>query len=196
MSLFGKLKSAISGRSHPIHAPLLSFAAVPAAKMSSGESPFDNWRAPEIAIPAELESSFKGTVWMYQLFMFQVLVSNKLGAETASAVLDQQEAFLDALAPTSGTQMRAGMDTISKIILSTAQTPFELDVGGRKVPFPAEYAVAYAMLPDLTWAQATALAKCLEHGKQSAWEAFEPFVNSAGVENGSVVFQVGSNAAR
>lgn len=192
MALWDKLKSAIGVQSQSVTAPLLSFAVIPAAKLSQEEFPFNNWCPKDVQVAPDMVGNFKGTVWLYQMFVFNLFVEAKLGADVAIEVLKNQESFLDALAPTSGQQMRGGVERIAHVMSSTSERGFELDVDGRKVPFPAEYAVVYAMLPDITWDEATQLAKCLEHGKHTARHAFEAFVSGVSMNGSNVVFDPSS----
>lgn len=183
-----KLQGLWRNKPTTVEAPLLSFSIVPAAKMAQGESPFDDWHSPNENIPEGLESDFKGCVWLYQMYIFFLFVEARFGTDTAETILEHQTTFLDALAAGSGKQMKEGVEKIRSVVLAISQNP-EMDVHGKKVAVPVEYAIAYSFFPETTWDNATALVQCLEHGKSSARSIFEPFIQATQIENGTVKVQ-------
>lgn len=188
MSVLKKMQALWRGQPATVEAPLLSFAIVPAAKMAQGESPFDDWRPPDETIPEDLESNFRGCVWLYQMYVFFLFAEARLGTDTAEAILDHQASFLDALAAGSGKQMKDGVERMKAVVLAISQNP-EMDIDGKKVAVPVEYAIAYAFFPETTWDGATSLVRCLEHGKTAARRMFEPFIQATRIENGTVFVQ-------
>lgn len=187
MSFLAKFKDLWSSDPNRVEAPLLSFAAVPAAKMAQGESPFDDWHPADLAIPPEVAGNFKGCVWFYQMYVFYLLTEARLGSDVADSVLKYQVAFLDNLSTGSGTQLRDGIQTIQGAL---AAMPFEIEANGQRVTVPLEYAIAYAFFPESSFEDAASLASCLEHGKYSARQSFEAFINAARFETGTVTVQM------
>lgn len=188
VSLLTKLQGLWGGSKRPAEGPLLSFAVVPAAKLVQREYPFNDWRAPDVDVPEEWESNFIGCVWMYQMFVFYLFVEERFDSDTANMVLEYQVSFLDAMTAGSGNQMKEGVEKIKGIVVANLQTP-EMDVDGKKVAVPLEYAIAYSFFPDITWDSATALVLCLEHGKCSARKIFEPFIQATQIKDGNVIVQ-------
>jgi hypothetical protein len=188
VSLLTKLQGLWRRKPAVVEAPLLSYSIIPAAKMAQGESPFDEWHPPNEKIPEGLEADFKGCVWLYQMYIFFLFIEARFGVSTAEKMLEHQASFLNELSADSGKQMKEGVEKIRSVVTAMSQNP-EMDVGGKKVPVPLEYAIAYSFFPETTWDNASALVRCLDHGKNSARNVFEAFIQATQIANETVKVQ-------
>jgi hypothetical protein len=195
MSLLSKVKNLLGKNEQTTTAPLLSFSVIPAAKMVQREDPFNDWRPTEEAIPENLSADFQGCVWMYQMYVFFILAEARFGTEIAEVILGDQVGFLEQMTLGMGRQLKEGVEKIRAVVSTAAETPLEIEANGQKVAVPIDYAVAYAFFPNQSWADAQSLVRCLEHGKYSAREAFEPFIQATKIENGNVTVSFNSRTS-
>ena len=192
MSLLSKVKNLFGKNEQTVMAPLLSFSVIPAAKMVQNEGPFNDWRPTEEAISDALIADFQGCVWMYQMYVFFLLVEARFGTETAESILADQVGFLNQMTPEAGRQLQEGIERIRAVVSNFAETPFEVEANGQKIAVPIDYAVAYTFFPSLSWADAQSLVRCLEYGKYSAREVFAPFIQATVIEDGNVTISFDS----
>lgn len=176
-----------------------TLASLPIYQMMKEVTPFDNWRPADTEIPDELAESFKVYTWLYQIYVFYALIGARYGKEIADRVLRLQAERLNKIPGGLGNDLDTAIKQIHTTVVRTEGKPQTLHVNGKDVCLPIEYGIALDFLilaqdspfyvdreifsdsiPEMNGAD-FALCECLEHGKQSALEYFQPLLDEVRV---------------
>jgi hypothetical protein len=185
-NLFGKKE-----KSHEVN--LEMFAIIPLYNMGEGRAPFDDWKDPDVDIPPNLESLFKALVWVYQVYIFNLIALDRFGQDIEKKIYELQLSFLGKIhSEEHAVIFDAGMSLIKRSLHRQYENPVEAELNGEKIKLPVDWGLAMELLmftensPYLLREGETApafegndtnLALCLEHGKRSALNYFKGGIN-------------------
>jgi len=120
-----------------------AYAQSPFRLLARGAAPFDSWRRPGRAVPAELAPVWGEAVAGWQLCAFHAVNATTAGTAFAERILDLQRQFLDALRPGAGVRHVAAI----RILYPIAWRPMEVETpGGGWVEVPTEWRAAVEFL--------------------------------------------------
>lgn len=185
-NLFGKKE-----KSHEVN--LEMFAIIPLFNMGEGRAPFDDWKDPDVDISPNLESLFKALVWVYQVYIFNLIALDRFGQEIEKKIYELQLSFLGKIhSEEHAVIFDAGMSLIKRSLHRQYENPVEAELNGEKIKLPMDWGLAMELLmftenspyllregetaPDFE-GNDTNLALCLEHGKRSALNYFKGGIN-------------------
>lgn len=183
------LRKLLGKKEEPHEVNLETFATLPIFNMSEERAPFDNWKAPDVDIPPNLESLFQMSVWVYQVYIFNLIALGRFGEEIENKIYKIQLSFLIKIySEDLAVMFDAGMNLIKRSLHRQYEDPVEIELNGEKIKLPMDMGLAMELLlfsedspyllkegepaPDFE-ENDTNLALCLEHGKQSAINHFK-----------------------
>ena len=184
--LFGKKL-----KTHEVN--LESFAIIPLFNMGEGLAPFDDWKDPDVDITPNLEGLFKASVWIYQVYIFNLIALDRFGEEIENKIYELQLSFLEKIhSEEHAVIFGTGMNLIKRSLRRQYENPIEKEINGETIKLPMDWGLAMELLlftkdspyqaregefaPDFE-DNDTNLALCLEHGKRSAINYFNGGLN-------------------
>lgn len=202
MSILGALRSLLgrhSAHSEP-EATLDVFAMVPVVSMIQAREPFDSWCPDDVDVPESLRETFKGSVHLYQMYIFWILAARRFGYDIAERMSSIQAERVSRVSTGLAAELNAAIRAIHNMVAGEANEDAVIEVGGRKLAIPLEYKLAlwfltvpegspyhvspeaYARgeMPDFS-DNDVLLGRCLEHGRTAAFRVFQPIVETTKV---------------
>jgi hypothetical protein len=187
------LKKLFGKKEKPHEVNLEAFARLPVFNMGEGGAPFNDWKDPDVVIPPNLESLFKVSVWVYQVYIFNMIANDRYGEEIEKRIYAIQLSFLAKIySEEHAANFDAGMNLIKRSLHRQHEKPVETELNGEKIKLPMDWGLAMEILlftkdspylvkegesaPDFE-DNDTNLALCLEHGKRSAINYFKGGLN-------------------
>ena len=122
--LFGKKL-----KTHEVN--LESFAIIPLFNMGEGLAPFDDWKDPDVDITPNLEGLFKASVWIYQVYIFNLIALDRFGEEIENKIYELQLSFLEKIhSEEHAVIFGTGMNLIKRSLRRQYENPIEKEING------------------------------------------------------------------
>jgi len=176
-------------------ASLAKMAQIPLVLMDSKSPPFDDWQDPEVNIPEDLKQMFNYYSWLYQLYMFFVVTSERFGNDLAVKIIEKVDESEQKILGTTSFNIYENINSIHLAIQQLIESPIIEDMDGELSEMPLEYGLAKRFLlsgdfspikfeeEDVGLNEVAILGLCLFHAKQSALTQFENVISNIEIEN-------------
>jgi hypothetical protein len=165
---------------------LSKYARLPLDLLDSNSHPFDDWKDPELEIPEGWEKMFNFYACIYQLYMFYMITSEKLGNDLAVIVVEIMSNYDKEAHGDTSLNIYKNIINIHSAVRQLLDNPYTEIVDNKKEQMPLEYGLAKRFLcSDIVSPinlkeeeiknsnLVPLLGMCLFHAKQPAIAYFE-----------------------